>query len=184
MKSKKRGAIELSMTTVIVVIIGITLLTLGLRWIYGIFGDIERQRTQMTDAMDKQIRDMFGESDKGLNLLTTSITIQQGKSYDLGIAIKNTGSNDNQHFKYDIITDQIPSNAVASSVLTWFMYTKATSINQYPFTLNSGQIKTDLISINVPKKGAPLGNYRMIVKLECKEDSSLNYDQPLIIRIV
>ena len=30
---EKRGAIELSVTTIVIVVIGITLLTLGLRWI-------------------------------------------------------------------------------------------------------------------------------------------------------
>lgn len=179
MKSKKRGAIELSMTTIIVVIMGITLLTLGLRWVYNIYGDIERQRGQMSEAMEQQIRDMFGESDKPLNLLTTSISIEQGKSYDLGIAIRNTGNNDNQHFKYDVTVDQIPSNANVNSVKSWFIYSK-----NKEFTLNSGQIQTDLISINVPKTGAPLGTYRVTVKLICREDSNLNYEQPLIIRIV
>ena len=52
----KRGAMELSMTTIIVVIIGITLLTLGIRWVYNIFGDIEKQRGQMTSAMEAEIR--------------------------------------------------------------------------------------------------------------------------------
>ncbi len=179
MKSKKRGAIELSMTTIIVVIIGITLLTLGLRWVYNIYGDIERQRGQMSEAMEQQIRDMFGQSDKPLNLLTTSISIGQGKSYDLGIAIKNTGNSDNQHFSYDIVVDQVPSNANKNSVSSWFMYSKGKE-----FTLNSGQIQSDLISINVPKTGAPLGNYRVTVKLTCREDNNLNYEQPLIIRIV
>ncbi|MCX6711477.1 MAG: hypothetical protein NT139_00360 [Candidatus Woesearchaeota archaeon] len=179
MKSKKRGAIELSMTTIIVVIMGITLLTLGLRWVYGIFGDIEKQRTQMNDAMDKQIRDMFGESDKPLNLLMTSISIEQGKSYDLGIAIRNTGNNDGQHFSYDITVDQIPSNANVNSVKNWFIYSK-----NKEFTLNSGQIQSDLVSINVPKTGAPLGTYRVTIKLTCREDNNLNYEQPLIIRII
>ncbi len=179
MTSKKRGAIELSMTTIIVVIIGITLLTLGLRWVYNIYGDIERQRGQMSEAMEQQIRDMFGESDKPLNLLTTSISIEQGKSYDLGMAIRNIGSNDNQHFSYDIIIDQIPSNANVNSVKSWFIYSKAKE-----FELDSGQVQTDLISINVPKTGAPLGAYRVSVKLTCREDNNLNYEQPLIIRVV
>ena len=32
--NNKKGAIELSMTTIIVVVIGITLLSLGLMWVY------------------------------------------------------------------------------------------------------------------------------------------------------
>ena len=37
---QKRGAIELSITTIVVVVIGITLLTLGLRWITTTMDDI------------------------------------------------------------------------------------------------------------------------------------------------
>ena len=36
----KKGAIELSMTTIIVIIMGITLLSLGLIWIRGTFSEI------------------------------------------------------------------------------------------------------------------------------------------------
>ena len=35
----KKGAIELSMTTIIVIVIGITLLTLGLTWVRGLMDD-------------------------------------------------------------------------------------------------------------------------------------------------
>jgi hypothetical protein len=179
MKSKKRGAIELSMTTIIVVIIGITLLTLGLRWIYSTFGYISAQQHQMNAAMEEKIREMFGESDKPLNLLTSSVSIKQGEYFDLGIGIKNTGNNDNQHFSYDVIVDQVPSNANKNSVLNWFLYGKGKE-----FLLNSGVLQEDLISVNVPKSGAPLGLYRVTIKLTCREDANLNYEQPLIIRVV
>lgn len=179
MKSKKRGAIELSMTTIIVVIMGITLLTLGLRWVYNIYGDIEKQKTQMSEAMEQQIIDTFGKSDKPLNLLKNYLTIKQGETQNLGIAIRNIGNNDNQHFKYDIVIDQIPSNANKNSVLSWFLYSKGKE-----FTLDSGQIQTDLISIGVPKTGAPLGRYRVTVELTCREDNNLSYVQPLIIEVV
>ena len=40
MKNKK-AAIELSMTTIIIIIVGVTLLSLGLMWINNIFGEVD-----------------------------------------------------------------------------------------------------------------------------------------------
>ena len=49
----KRGAIELSMTTIIVVVLGVMLLGLGIAWITGLIGQIE-DLTQQSFAKAQQ----------------------------------------------------------------------------------------------------------------------------------
>src|SRR3989344_788859 len=90
LKKEKKGAIELSMTTIVVVVIGITILTLGLRWIYNIFGGLESQRQKLIEATEEQIRETFGKSNDPFNLLTSAVSVKQGSFYDLGAGIKNT----------------------------------------------------------------------------------------------
>src|SRR3989344_7090546 len=113
MDTRKKAALDLSMNTIVVVVIGIVILTLGLRWIYGIFGGLEEQRKQLDEATEQQIRDTFGESDEPLNLLTTTISIEQGKFADIGVGIRNTLSEEHT-FRYMIETTDIPSNIQAN----------------------------------------------------------------------
>ncbi|MBI2110047.1 hypothetical protein HYT58_02665, partial [Candidatus Woesearchaeota archaeon] len=86
---KKRGAIELSMNTIIIVVIGIVLLTLGLRWVYSIFGGLEEQRRSIMESTSSEIEKLFGESQEALKLQSTSITVTQGKSSDVVLIIRN-----------------------------------------------------------------------------------------------
>lgn len=175
--SNKKGAVELSMNTIVIVIIGITLLTLGLRWVFNIFSDVEKQRGQMSEAMEQEIRDMFGESDKPLNLLTNSISVEQGGSYDLAIGVRNIGK-ETYEFSYriDVNQDDIPSNVRAEDVRKWFGYTKSS------FDLNSGELFPDTISVDIPRD-VPLERYRVYINLDCKEDNNLDYTQALTIRV-
>ena len=176
-RGSKKGAVELSMNTIVIVIIGITLLTLGLRWVFNIFADVEKQRGQMSEAMEQEIRDMFGESDKPLNLLTNSVSVEQGGSYDLAVGIRNIGR-ETYEFSYtiEVNQDDIPSNVRADDVRKWFGYTKGN------FDLKSGELYPDTINIDVPRN-VPLDRYRMYIKLDCKEDNNLDYTQALTIRV-
>ncbi len=174
---RKRGALDLSMNTIVVIVIGITILTLGLRWVYGVFGDIEQSRGQISSAMDEQIRELFGESDDPLNLLTASKTIKQGGSFDLGVGIKNTLP-ERHSFVYTITIDQGPSNVQATAVKGWF-----TSGEGQAFQLDSGEIHPELISIDVPKRNAPLGTYRATITLRCTDNCGLTEMRPFVFRV-
>ena len=174
---RKRGALDLSMNTIVVIVIGITILTLGLRWIYGVFGDIEQSRGQISAAMDEQIRELFGESDDPINLLTASKTIKQGESFDLGVGIKNTMP-ERHTFVYTIAADQTPSNVQATTVKSWFV-----SGEGQAFPLDSGEIHPEIVSIDIPKRNAPLGTYRVTIALRCTDNCGLTEIRPFVFRV-
>ncbi len=172
---KKRGAVELSMTTIVVVVIGITLLTLGLRWVYNIFGGLESQRQKLIEATEEQIRQTFGESDKPLNLLTSSITVEQGSSYDLGVGLKNTYGEPHE-FTYKVTATDIPASVTNVQVLSWYRWDKS------QIYLESGEIYVDTVSIDPVK--APLGVYKLRLELTCMDcgTNKVNY-APLTMRV-
>ena len=58
MKSK-RGAIELSMTTIIVIVLGVVLLSLGLMFVRGIFKQITDESDQIFAMSEEQISELF-----------------------------------------------------------------------------------------------------------------------------
>ncbi|MDO8628839.1 MAG: hypothetical protein Q7R56_03720 [Nanoarchaeota archaeon] len=174
---QKRGALDLSMNTIVIIVIGITLLTLGLKWVYGVFGDIEKSRGQISSAMDEQIRELFGQSNDPINLLTSSKSIKQGENFDLGIGLKNTLS-EKHVFSYTITIEQTPPNVNKNSVKSWI-----TSGEGLPITLDSGELYSDVISFDIPTKGAPLGTYRAIINLRCTDNCGLSESAPFVFRV-
>ncbi|HZX12012.1 MAG TPA: hypothetical protein VFE88_00960 [Candidatus Nanoarchaeia archaeon] len=90
-KGVKKGAIELSMTTVIVIILGVVLLTLGLTFVRGIFLKIDDLTRAAFANADKDLQTLEN-IDNELTLTRSSTVIKQGKSDGIGIAIKNLGS--------------------------------------------------------------------------------------------
>ena len=69
----KRGAIELSMTTIIVIIIGITLLSLGLIWVRGTFKNVTDLSEQSFEQAEGAISDIFKEVSKTIFVSPPSI---------------------------------------------------------------------------------------------------------------
>lgn len=160
----KKAAIEMSMQTIIVVVIGITLLTLGLRFVYTTFTDIGQQQRSVTEATEKQIRDLFGKSDQPLVLLSHIITVEQGRSVDMGVGIKNIGTQPGE-FSYDLKMTAPEGTVTDEVALGWVSWTK--DIGPLPV----GGEFFDLITISVPGN-APPGSYRIRANLDCTPEET------------
>ena len=172
----KRGAIELSMNTIIIVVIGITILTLGLRWIYGIFGGLEEQQQSLERLSEEQINDLIGGSSEQINLPASNIKVAHGKKHNLRLVIQNVLSNTHT-FKYSLEVDSVPGGTPEQQVMS--------KLNWYKkdITLKSAEGFKDFISFDTSK--LPLGTYRFRIVLNCidcsgQEDSSA----PLIVEVM
>ncbi|MBS3144525.1 hypothetical protein J4208_02980 [Candidatus Woesearchaeota archaeon] len=165
-----KGAIELSMNTIIIVVIGITILTLGLRWIYGIFGGLTEQSDKIKTLSEDQITTLFGASDKAVNIPTSVVRVQQGKEYNLRIMMRNI-EEEAHKFKYIVIAEE--GNAGANSV-RWY---------NKEITLTSGQGFEDIITFNSDKYA--LGTYRFRVMLTCTDCTPPQEESaPVILEVV
>jgi len=92
--NSKKGAIELSMTTIIVIVIGITLLTLGLTWVRGSLGKITDLTNQAFDLSDQEIENMFANSDELLKVLPNQVEMKKkDKGLDVGMILYNLEEN-------------------------------------------------------------------------------------------
>ena len=88
MKSKK-GAIELSMTTIIVIVLGITLLTLGLTWIRSSLGDVMDLTDRAFKMSDQEIEGMFSNSNDLLKIVPSTAEIKKGDSAQVAVIFYN-----------------------------------------------------------------------------------------------
>ncbi|MEK6922696.1 MAG: hypothetical protein AABX08_02755 [Nanoarchaeota archaeon] len=124
MIKSKRGAIELSITTIVVVVIGITLLTLGLTFVYNIFQDIGEQQKQITAFSDEKIREIFEGSEDYINIPATRIKIKIGESQTTDILVKNVGATtlNTLVLEWDIAAAAVPPamGSRRGEIVGWF----------------------------------------------------------------
>lgn len=83
----RKGAMELSMNTIVVVVIGITLLVLGLVFVRGIFDKIRGTTEKVFAEADTELEDMMG-TEQRINVQTT-INIQPGRQVKIPIKMCN-----------------------------------------------------------------------------------------------
>lgn len=88
MKSKK-GAIELSMTTIIVIVIGITLLTLGLTWVKSSFDKITKSTDAAFKMSDAEITNMFSDSSDLLKIVPDNQELKKDRGVEVAIVFYN-----------------------------------------------------------------------------------------------
>lgn len=166
----RKGAIELSMNTIIIVVIGVTLLTLGLRWIYGVFGGLTEQSDKIKTLSEDQITTLFGASDKAVNIPTSIVRVQQGKEYNLRVMMRNIEEIPHT-FKYIVSAEE--ANIPAGSV-RWY---------NKEIRLTSGQGFEDIITFNTDKYA--LGTYRFRVMLTCNDCTPIQEESaPVILEVV
>jgi len=141
----KKAAIELSMSTIIIIIIGITLLSLGLMWVKGTFSKIQETSESAFEQTDAVIEELYGDVDKLLNVRPGSIELKRFNDETVKVIMANLGTEDLiLHAEVESMDDYIDCI---------FADTLKTSTKQY--TIKSGeQVEIKLL---VKEKGGSLG---------------------------
>lgn len=86
MKSKK-GALELSMNTIVIIVIGVTLLILGLAFVTGLFDKLSGQRDIIFGDLETKITGLGSHNDK-LNV-QSQVTVNQGDQTLFSVYVVN-----------------------------------------------------------------------------------------------
>ena len=125
----KRGAIELSMTTIIVIIIGITLLSLALVWVKGTFSRVSTLSNAAFEQADGEISNIFGEADKPVFISPPSIELSQGDARRVDFTVTN--------FEEDITKIKAKVESSDKSIKCFFADTQRMESKEY--ALESGK---------------------------------------------
>lgn len=99
----KKGAIELSMTTIIVIVLGITLLSLGILWIRNSFSSIQ-SLTESQFQQASQIIDATPTGNEKLNL-PIEMNVKSGQTIGFKMYLLNDGSTSGTRFNVKIDGD-------------------------------------------------------------------------------
>lgn len=171
MIKSKKGAIEMSMQTIIIVVIGVTLLTLGLRFVYTTFSGISSQQQGITELTNTQINELFGQSEEPIYLTKDSITIEQGETETVDVNVRNNDYDDGV-FKYEVLVSD-PGQMSAEQVQSWFSWSKNGR------NLANGKGYSDKLIIRVPNN-ARTGSYLVDLNLNCPTEPSCAFTQLFI----
>ncbi|MEM3405772.1 MAG: hypothetical protein QW117_02230 [Candidatus Pacearchaeota archaeon] len=103
---KKRAAIELSIGTIVIIVLAMTMLIMGLVLIKTIFSGARYNVDTINDKVKEQINKMFSEDDSNpiiTYLANNKATVKRGNEFGVAIGIKNLDSgNQASKFKYEV----------------------------------------------------------------------------------
>lgn len=102
----KKGAIELSIGTIVIIVLAMSMLILGLVLVRSIFSGAKYNVDQMNDKVRDEIGKLFVEDKKTVVYLPNQIaSIEQNEQWGVAFAIKNLaqGSAEAGRFSYDVV---------------------------------------------------------------------------------
>ena len=143
----RRGAIELSMSTIIIVVLGVTLLILGLVFVRGMFGGL----SDISDTTMDKAKSLLGGLENPNEFLTISpdkITVDQGGDDAIKVIILNQET--------DMITIKAltaPANSEDKNIQCIFADTFSSTSDTYEI----GSGKAEAISLIINEKEGPAG---------------------------
>jgi|SRR3989338_6582502 len=166
MKVNKKGAIEMSMTTIIVIVIGVTLLILGLIFVRGIFERIGGLSDQLFAQADNIIRDNMDASQK-VYVHGAIFTVNSGEDKEVFTGVQN----------FDDKTGKFKVQAVAGKDASadWFVGTDE-EIEVMP-----GEKKGIPLLVQIPKGTEPGAAFSFTLKFF--KNSEVYGTEKIIIKI-
>ena len=173
MESKK-GAVELSMTTVIVIILGVVLLTLGLAFVRNIFGKVGGLTDKSFEEAESAIGKL-GNIENELTLTSKTVSLTQGDSKGIGLIIANLGE---KQESFQVKTSLPPKTAATAKFTCDIAETESSQSDQV--TLASGE-KRPLHLLIVDNGATPIGTY--VCKVSLYKAGKLALDDSVIINV-
>ena len=163
----KKGAIELSIGTIVIIVLAMSMLILGLVLVKSIFTGAKYNVDQMNNKVKDEINKLFVEDKKTVVYLPNQIAeIQQNDDWGIGFGIKNLvkGSSESSKFSYDVVVSdpdiRTKCGVGEKDIESWIKTGRADS-----FTLAPGDTYFGIVRFNIPE-GSPLCTVRFHVEVK------------------
>lgn len=117
----KKAAMELSISTIVIVVLAMSMLILGLVLVKSIFSSAKNAVEMTDDQLTKKISEMFGDDMKlGVYPTSKQVDVTQGKLGGFGIGIKNqgAGASNDAIFSYKVDIDTLESDIETRCLVT------------------------------------------------------------------
>ncbi|MFC1685930.1 hypothetical protein ACFLZZ_02830 [Nanoarchaeota archaeon] len=129
----KRGAFEMSMTTVVVIVLAMLMLIMGLTLVRTIFTGAKYNVENLNEEVKGEINKLFIEEDQrsAIYLPGDTLELQQGKGSNIAFAIRNVGAG--AKFSYSV--KSISNDCITSDPMDWFRLPP--TVNELPIPSGS-----------------------------------------------
>lgn len=154
---QKKGALELSISTIVVVVIGVTLLTLGLVFVKGIFGKLNSLSGDIFDKAGTELGSITIESKFSV---PSNVEVEQGDQSSFKVVVGHDGTLSGEHtFSLDIAPSG--SNQLETSKV------RVEIISEESVSLQEGQQATFVVGV-AATADAPIasGAYKVTAKAD------------------
>ena len=176
----KRSSLEISIQAIVIVVLAMTILGLGLGFVKGMFGNINKISESTFGQIEEQLqRDLVNGNEK-LAFSQTRITIARGSSILLGWGIKN---DHNSILNYHAVFTPIncpdangnTQPCSANAIQNWFTYKAGGGSNPTPYSVDAASLKVERVDLSVPKTSVPPGLY--LIELAIYDGSGIAQSQ-------
>ena len=168
--TSKKGAIEMSMTTIIVIVLGVTLLILGLVFIRNIFSKTSGLAEEAFGSAEKEIQQRLGATDEMYISGGLRWELEPGKSAARLIAIQNF--DDDLSASHDFKVEINPTDNKGSK--DWFFISQ-------PGKLKVGEKTNIPVEVKLPNGIIPGSSFSF--KVVALRDNIEYASQPIIISV-
>lgn len=167
MRDDNRGAIEMSIGTIVTIVLAMSMLILGMVLVKNIFSGSSDNVLQMNDQVKDQINKLFTEDKKTVIYLSNQIAqIEQNENWGVGFAIKNLqkGSVQGSTFSYEVVVSdpdlQTKCGISDSQAQSWITAGRASN----DIILGPGETYFGIVRFLIPD-GAPLCIVRYNIRI-------------------
>lgn len=168
-KKKKKGALELSIGTIVILVLAMSMLILGLVLVRTIFTGAKYNVETMNKKVEAEINKLFVEDQRAVIYLPNRIAeVKQGSEYGLGFGIQNGIST--QKFRWQIQVDDANIRKKCGvnerEAEEWVTTGGSGSVD-----VASGQKYYDVVRFNIPESQVNdisqcIVRYKIIIKQE------------------
>jgi|SRR3989338_5868985 len=169
---QKRGAVELGINTLVVIIISIVILGGGITLLYKFIGGAEDIKRQLDARTEDEITRLLVDQGKQIALPRHIAEIPRGEAHTFGLGILNIYKDANQ-FTIKVTLDKALNEQGQDLALTaraqhqisesWLLY------NQEPINIAEGEHRSEGIFVEVPQEAAK-GTYIFNVQVTQGDD--------------
>jgi hypothetical protein len=145
MKRGKKGAVEMSMGTIVVIVLAVSMLILGMIFVRSIMCSGIMMSEQISEGVQNEIRGLFGADDYGVKCMGEGgeeITIADGGTRRVGCVIKT-----DEGGQYSLRLTEIKSltGAPTNTVQSWVVD------SDYTGYAGVGDSVAEVVILNIPK---------------------------------
>ena len=146
---RKKGAMELSISTVVVIVLAMSMLILGLILVRSIFTGAKYNIEKMNEKVEGEINKLFVEDKRAVLYLPNRLAeVKQGSVYGVAFGIQNNVATQTFKWKVEVDDSKIKNKCGVTELQAenWI-----TTGGDGSASIASGQKYYDLIRFNIPE---------------------------------